>query len=231
MDRPRQLTLLRRIFSLLDSRSTDMALAPYWNPVSSYTSPKRLGHELRTLFRNGPVLVGLSGDIATPGDWCALDIAGTPVLLTRDSARQAHAFVNICRHRGMRVASGRGTQAQRFTCPYHAWSYDLLGRLCWQPGAEGFSGCDPQDLGLIDLPIAEVHGLLYVQPSPGEAIKIDTVLGGVEQELAGFKLGSYVPIETREYSRRMNWKLGIDPFLEAYHVHHLHNLYKPLRLA
>ena len=46
----------------------------------------------------------------------------------RQKARgnQVRAFINACRHRGMQVASGSGS-ARVFACPYHAWTYSLVG--------------------------------------------------------------------------------------------------------
>lgn len=222
MDHHQQRELLTRIFALLENQSTDMAPVPSRNPVSAYTSAAQCERERARLFRTGPLLAGLSGDIANPGDWCALNMAGTPILLVRDATGQPRAFLNICRHRGMRVASGRGSGTQRFTCPYHSWSYDLEGKLRWRPCAEGFTDNAEEPVGLLALPIAEAYGLLYVRLSPGEPIRIDEVLGGVEQELGGFGLDHHVPVETREYEREINWKLGIESFMEAYHVHHLH---------
>jgi len=47
-------------------------------------------------------------------------------------------------------------------------------------------------------------------------------LGGAEAELAGFDLASYYRVERREHRFATNWKLTIDSFMEAYHLHFLH---------
>ncbi|ETZ97660.1 rieske domain protein, partial [Mycobacterium kansasii 662] len=45
------------------------------------------------------------------------------MLLTRTSDGSVRAFDNVCLHRQAQVATGCGT-AKRFSCPYHAWTYD-----------------------------------------------------------------------------------------------------------
>jgi choline monooxygenase len=69
--------------------------------------------------------------------------------------------VNYCRHRGARTADGCGS-ARRFTCPYHAWTYDGDGALVGLPGKEGFDDLDRADYGLVQLPCEERHGLVSV---------------------------------------------------------------------
>src|SRR2546427_6893477 len=53
----------------LDTGTTAMAEAMFPNPVSAYTSEERLALEKRVLFREYPLLVGLSCRIAAPGDY------------------------------------------------------------------------------------------------------------------------------------------------------------------
>ena len=72
--------------------------------------------------------------LAGPGTYLTVDLCGTPVVVTRDRAGQVHAFLNACRHRGVRVVDGCGA-ARRLTCPFHAWSYDLEGTLVGLPTA------------------------------------------------------------------------------------------------
>jgi phenylpropionate dioxygenase-like ring-hydroxylating dioxygenase large terminal subunit len=168
-----------------------------------------------------PLLVGLSGDAAAPGTWFTHEESGIPMLVTRTADGALEAFLAICRHRGARVASGRGT-GDRFRCPYHGWTYDQHGRLVGQPCGEGFEGLATADLGLRKLPIAERHGLVFVRPSGEEPIDVDAHLGGAQRELAPLGLAGYVPFARRVTRQAMNWKLVVDTFLEAYHVSNLH---------
>ena len=223
MQQQTQIDLIQRSLALCEQRSTDMAATVFRNPASDYTCPEQFNQELQQLFRQHPILVGLSGDIPHPGDWFTFDIAGIPLLISRAEDGQLHAFLNMCRHRGMRVAEGKGGEGKRFVCPYHAWAYGLDGALVARPFEQGFAECSRDSMGLQVVPLLEYHGLIFVRPTPGEAIDVDTVLAGLQDDIKAFGLQDYVPFETREQQRDMNWKLGVDTFLEAYHIHYLHS--------
>lgn len=222
MDRATQLALARRFRALQASGAVELAEAVYANPVADYTSPEQLAHERHSLFRARPILAGLSCDAPASGDFFTLDVAGLPILVVRGDDGAIRAFLNVCRHRGAPVAQGRGHVAKRFVCPFHAWSYDIGGRLASQSRPQAFDGVDREQLALTPLPVAEAFGLIYVHPTPGEPLDIGGVLSGAEREIAPFHLERYHHVETRSVTRAMNWKLVVDTFLEGYHVPHLH---------
>jgi choline monooxygenase len=93
-------------------------------------------------------------------------------------------MANTCRHRGVRVADGAG-DARRFTCPFHAWVYDLEGKLVGVPVPSGFEGMCREDKGLIELSATEGYGLVVGRLRPGAPIDSDAYLGpGLTDELA-----------------------------------------------
>src|SRR3546814_12763308 len=63
-----------------------------------------------------------------PGDYEALLIFKRPNVIARDKTGKLNAFYNMCRHRGVEVADGKG-HTELFKCPYHGWTYDLNGYL------------------------------------------------------------------------------------------------------
>ncbi len=135
---------------------------------------------------------------------------------------QVNAFINVCRHRGARVASGCGSGKTVFSCPYHAWTYDRSGRLRSIPFEQGFESVDKTSNGLRPLPVVEKYGMIWVMPTPGGLIDIDGHLAGMADDLVAFGLASYSHYETRVLRARLNWKLVIDTFLETYHLSTLH---------
>ncbi len=84
--------------------------------------------ELERIFAREWCCVGRAGDFASPGKYLATEIADEPVLLVGGDGGAVRAFANICRHRGARLLEGAG-EVKRIVCPYHAWAYDLEGRL------------------------------------------------------------------------------------------------------
>jgi phenylpropionate dioxygenase-like ring-hydroxylating dioxygenase large terminal subunit len=222
VNRRTQRVQIRQLLDHVDARSTDLAEAPYANPVGDYTCPEQLARERQALFRDTPLVLALGCDLPRPGDWLAHDLAGVPVLLARNEGGQVNAFLNVCRHRGSRVASERGSGRRVFTCPYHAWSYDLDGRLVGVPSGECFGSPQRDGIGLVRLPVAERHGFLWTRLTPGEAVDADAHLGRLATELQSYGFDRYHHYATRRLERRMNWKLVVDTFLETYHVPVLH---------
>ncbi|HEY2386416.1 MAG TPA: SRPBCC family protein [Candidatus Binatia bacterium] len=219
MDGATQERLAARIRALREARTTDLAPRSYRVPARDYTSQSVLASEIDRLFAGGPLLAGLSGDAAAPGDWFSFEGCGRSAVVWRGPDGTLRAFVNACRHRGMRVADGRGHAERALVCPYHSWSYDCEGRLAGMPGREGFADVPAAELGLTALPVHERAGLVWVSfGRDGDAFD----LGGADAELAGFGLGAYHPVERRGHRFAANWKLTIDSFMEAYHLHFLH---------
>lgn len=188
--------------------------------ASRFCDPDLLRREREALFLHYPQVVGMSVDLRA-GHYSTQSVAGVPVLLTRDNDGGFHAFLNACRHRGTTVADGCG-KTPRLTCPWHAWSYDLRGGLVGVAHAPTFGEIDKAINGLIELPSAERHGLLFVLPTPGESIDVDAALADLDPELAGLNFQSLHLVRERTTEVDINWKLANDTGFELYHVAYLH---------
>jgi len=222
MERQEELAVGRRLFGHIDGRTTDLADALFRNKTINYSCRERAGLERDRLFRSLPIFMGLSTRLPRPGDFLTEDVAGMPVLMTRGADGQVRAFANICRHRGAPVATGCGN-ARAFTCPYHGWTYDSTGKLLGTTDKVGFAGLDLGTHGLMPLPAAEKHGMLYIRAKPGgDPIDIDSVLGSIAPDLAALQLDTQPLYSTDKVTPRNNWKFAIDTFLEGYHIPHLH---------
>jgi phenylpropionate dioxygenase-like ring-hydroxylating dioxygenase large terminal subunit len=220
-----QRDILRRFFELRAGHSTTLAPDVYQQRASVYTDPERLAREESALFRGRPLVCALSADLPATGDCLATEVAGVPLLLVRGEDAEVRAFLNICRHRGGRVFSGRGRPGRALKCPYHSWAYDLNGDLLGQPLArEAFESLDRRELGLIPVAVAERFGLIYVGigAAADTPIDVDLELGGLGPEIGDWDLGSWHFFDQRSGVFDANWKLIHDTFLESYHVFSLH---------
>jgi phenylpropionate dioxygenase-like ring-hydroxylating dioxygenase large terminal subunit len=216
-------SLAKRLVDHLEHHTTDMASAVLEVPSEIYTSPERYAAEVEVLFKGTPLVFGLSGALPHPGTYWTVDLMGTPVLLTRDTEGKVHALVNVCRHRGVRVVDGCGS-ARRFSCPFHAWNYDLDGTLLRMPFPEGFEGMDLADKGLIELPVAEGYGLIVGRLRPGPPVDLDEFLGpDLSGELATLDFVGWEPAAASHiHPVEANWKVTLDTFRENYHFDYLH---------
>ncbi len=217
-----QVTQTRRLIDYIESGSTSQAASVYRNPVEDYVSEAQNQTEAERLFHGRPLVLAASAQLPGPNSFLAHDLSGQPILLARDDAGHVRAFLNVCRHRGARIAEGCG-QARRFVCPYHAWAYATDGRLAARPDEAAFEGLPRTDAGLTELPCVERHGLVFARIGPGDAFDVDAMLGGLAPELAAYGLDGFVHYKSYDADWRMNWQLGIDTFLESYHFNVLHN--------
>jgi choline monooxygenase len=215
-------SLARRLLDHLEQHTTDLADDVLELGADIY-SPERHAEEVEVLFRDQPLVFCLSGALPGPDTFRAIDLCGTPILLTRDADGQVRALANVCRHRGVRVADGAG-HARNLTCPFHAWTYDLTGRLVAVPTEKAFEGMCRERKGLVELPVAEGHGLIVGRLRPGTAVNIEDYLGpGLAAELALLEFADWEPqSEPHVHPVSANWKVTLDTFRENYHFNYLH---------
>lgn len=192
-------------------------------PVSDYTDPAVFAREIACLFRRRPIVIAHVSQLAAPGDYITHCHTGVPIVVLRNAQGELRAFLNVCRHRGSTlVQSPQGKDLRGFICPYHSWSYDTDGALVGVPDRIGFPALDEATRALTPLPVAERYGLVFVQPSPGAPLDMDSQLGALGGELAGFGIERHHLFHSEAIQVRANWKIAMDGTLEDYHFAHVH---------
>jgi phenylpropionate dioxygenase-like ring-hydroxylating dioxygenase large terminal subunit len=190
-------------------------------PTENYTDPARWQREIDTIFRRVPLMLAISAELPKPGDYKAMEVTGLPVLITRDKDGLAHAFLNVCAHRGAPVAKlGHGNCA-RFTCGYHGWTFANDGRLLAVADREKFGDVDKSQRGLRELPCQERGGMIFVVLTPGAPIDVEAYLGGALQDFEAAGLAKWSYLGCRKLAGA-NWKIAYDGNLEGYHFAALH---------
>jgi nitrite reductase/ring-hydroxylating ferredoxin subunit len=219
VERAHRIAVARHVLELIDRNEPAMGAESWEADVGRFIDQDRFELEKRTFFRERPQLIALSADLPNPGDYYATDIAELPILIVRDKEGRAQAFLNACRHRGVKLAEGCG-HAQGFTCRYHGWTYANSGELISVPSRSAF---DPDQLrGLVKLPTAEGIGVIVVHPQPEGHLDFDEFLGDMKSVLALLDLRGYSLLKSYRAPARINWKHAVDGGMEAYHVPFLH---------
>ncbi|HEU4360846.1 MAG TPA: SRPBCC family protein [Mycobacterium sp.] len=224
MDRDQLIDLTRRAVKLARDKATDFAPAEYTVNADAYTSTERHRQDTAMLMAS-PQLVGYASELPGPNSYATKTVLGRSILLTRISDGTVKAFNNICLHRQSQVVTGCGT-AKRFSCPYHAWTYENTGRLVAIPGREGFPGVatevEAKSAGLTELPAAEFAGFLWVSLDPGAGLDVAGHLGPLADELDSWGIGNWSPLGEKVLDVPINWKLAVDTFAENYHFATVH---------
>jgi phenylpropionate dioxygenase-like ring-hydroxylating dioxygenase large terminal subunit len=225
MRHERQVELLKRLQDSGEQKPWPLAEASVRNAASVYTSPQRLESEQRVLFRGRPILVGLSCELRDPGSFLSLNAGGVPIVVVRQPDGSVCAMINVCRHRGAPVVGDqRGEGMSGLSCPYHGWKYGLDGCLVSRPGAgAAFEDLGTDGFGLLQVPVAEQYGLIYVHASTdAPPFTVDDALYGAQEELRDYHLEDYCHVDTRSQECNFNWKLVLDTFTESYHIPWVH---------
>jgi phenylpropionate dioxygenase-like ring-hydroxylating dioxygenase large terminal subunit len=220
MERDQLIDLTRRAVKLACNKTTDLAPAEQAVRAAEYTSVERHQRDIAMLMAS-PQLVGYVSELPEPGTYCTKSVMGRSVLLTRTSTGSVKAFNNVCLHRQSQVVTGCG-KAKRFSCPYHAWTYDDTGRLVGLPGREGFPGVQVKSDGLTELPAAEFAGFLWVALDPAAGLDVSAHLGPLAEELDSWGIGRWSPLGEKVLDSPINWKLAVDTFSENYHFATVH---------
>ena len=94
-----------------------------------YSDPEIFRRDIDRVHLRHWLCVGHVSRIPKKGDWFRFDVAEESVILVRGRDDEVRALVNVCRHRGSRVCYEESGNTRMLVCPYHAWTYDLDGRL------------------------------------------------------------------------------------------------------
>ena len=189
-------------------------------PPSAYCSEELFALEAEHLFYRGWVIAGRVDQVRQPGDFLCFDLLDEPIVASRDQRGELHVLSRVCRHRWMEVCTGRGN-AGAFVCPYHAWTYELDGRLRHATEMHKTPGFDPASVRLPRVQSEVWEGFIFVNVS-GDAPPLGTALAGAARELAGYDLGSWVTVRSIELGEApWDWKVFMDNG-EIYHHLMLH---------
>jgi glycine betaine catabolism A len=210
----------------IDPAALQASLRPFGQsrmlPRSAYVDAAVFSWEQRNFLDGGWMCVGRSESVAEPGDQRAESLGTAGVLLIRAQDGVLRAFANVCSHRGHELLPcGVSTRHGRVVCPYHSWSYTLEGEVWTAPGFKDLDGFDPLGFGLTELPVAEWHGLVFVDGSGG-APPLDESLATLEEVVAPYEPERLRVAGSHEYVVAANWKILTENYHECYHCPMIH---------
>ncbi len=195
---------------------TDQAEDVMTLPVSVYTDPETWQREMELIFKRVPLLMALSVELPEPGDYKTLDMLDHPLLITRLRDGSVRAMLNVCSHRAMLVAEGESGNRERFSCPYHGWTYANDGRLIGVSDPGKFGPVDKSAMGMTQLPVYEAAGMIFAVLTPGMAVDFEGYLGGMLADFEHLDVRNWYYYGRREIVGA-NWKVAYDGYLEGYH--------------
>ena len=144
--------------SLLATRSDGFGL-----PRECYNTDALYAEEVARIWYGGWLFAGFTVEVPKPGDYIALTVGNTPVLVMRDDSGAVRAFHNVCRHRGTMFCRKDSGHVRAIIYPYHSWTYSRQGDLIACHGMQ--EELDKSKLGLKPLHVEVCAGLIYISLS------------------------------------------------------------------
>ena len=190
----------------------------------AFVSDDVLRREWDKIFRTCWIYVGHSSEIPNPGDFRTRNIAGRPILFSRDAGGVARALINVCSHRGAILCREREGNARGFYCMYHGWTFNTDGSLKAVPGEDAYGPTfDRKAHGLTPAPRFEQYRDFWFLNLDPDAISLNEYLADakeyidlvVDQSPSG---RMEIISGTQEYDIKANWKLLVENSVDDYHI-------------
>jgi len=187
-------------------------------PAWTYSDPEYFAVEMARLIRPSWQILCHVSEIDNIGDWRSIEILGESVVVVRGNDRQLRAFANVCRHRGSRLLDGTSGCAKKLVCPYHAWSYELDGRLSGVPSRDSYPTLDPAAAGLSAFEMEVWRGFVFVRLAPGGP-SVATMMAPYEERIEFYRFEDLRAIGRETLRpREVNWKNVADNYSDGLHI-------------
>jgi len=200
---------LGRLSELLAARRPGYSL-----PQALYTDADLYAHDVKAIFEAGWLFIGFECELPRPGNYLAMTVGTTPIVLLRDRAGTVRGYFNSCRHRGAQICPDGAGRSARLVCPYHQWTYELDGRLVHAASmAEDFEAADH---GLKPIHVEVVAGAVFASLAD-QPPDFSVFARMLQPMLATSGMDNAKLAHTVVLVEKANWKLVMENGRECYH--------------
>jgi 3-phenylpropionate/trans-cinnamate dioxygenase alpha subunit len=118
--------------------------------------------ELEQIFARSWVFLAHDTMLPKAGDFIQNYIGEDPVLVVRQPDGSVKAFLNQCRHRGMRICRADRGNARNFMCSFHGWNYGLDGDVINIPHGEAiYDAVERAEFRATPVRLANYKGFIF----------------------------------------------------------------------
>ncbi|MEO1198720.1 MAG: aromatic ring-hydroxylating dioxygenase subunit alpha [Pseudomonadota bacterium] len=191
-------------------------------PASVYVAPETFTRARDRIFFRTWQYVCHESQIPEPGDYVAFTLIDQDLFVIRGRDGGLKAFYNVCQHRAHPLVEGSG-RTKLLVCPYHAWTYELDGRLRGAPGAKRTAGFDRSQICLSGVKVESLLGFVFVNLDP-EAASLEETFPGVAEAARALcpDIETRVFADEHDAQEQCNWLVAVENYNECYHCGHVH---------
>lgn len=191
-------------------------------PGEYYTSDAIFTAELEGIFSTHWLNVGRASQLKERGEYFLFEVGNESLIILRCHDDVVRALFNVCRHRGTRLCTDtEGKFSKTIQCPYHAWTYDLEGKLLSAPNMHEVKDFNEYDYPLHSLTVQMWEGGIFINlaenPKPFE-VAYQPLL----EKFTPWRLSDLEIAHRLVYEMRANWKQVFQNYSECYHCPNLH---------
>ena len=189
-------------------------------PGDIFSSPDIYRMEKERIWMRDWRCVGREDEVSETGDYVTWRIAGEPSIIARNGRGEVNAFANVCAHRGVEVAKGKGN-IEEFSCPYHGWLYDLSGKLIGAPYMKEAEGFAPDACRLKPIRFGIWQGFMFVNFNDA-CEPLEDFLGVFADDFGFLDMGELAVAARLEVDFNCNWKLVAENAMDNLHIAVVH---------
>ncbi|MBE9181795.1 aromatic ring-hydroxylating dioxygenase subunit alpha [Oculatella sp. LEGE 06141] len=189
-------------------------------PAEMYTSDEIYQLEKELIFGKTWCYVGHKNQLQGNGSYFTVELAEQPLVIVQTQTGDLRGYFNICPHRAGPVAVGSGT-SHHLTCLYHAWSFDLSGKLRGLPDMELAENFDRDRHGLQPIQVDTWGPFIFVNLDRNAA-PLSVQLGELPALFQHYRFSEWARVHSVDYSTETNWKLYVENNVESYHEFSVH---------
>jgi phenylpropionate dioxygenase-like ring-hydroxylating dioxygenase large terminal subunit len=191
-------------------------------PARPYYDPDYFELERNAVFLKSWIHIGHVCELPEPGSFVRreLEFSRASLLLVHGRDGQPRAFHNVCPHRGTQLVEEAEGRQNKFSCPYHMWTFGTDGGLLSAPDFEAFH-LDKKDCSLAQVALGQCGGMLFVN-FDRDAPPLRAWLGEYAERLEQMPVATATRFAEYTYDIAANWKLTYDNFQENYHLRFIH---------
>jgi 3-phenylpropionate/trans-cinnamate dioxygenase alpha subunit len=131
-------------------------------PLKVMNSQEVFERELERVFSRSWVFLGFTDEVPSVGDFVVRNVGLDSFIIIRGDDGRVRGFFNACRHMGTQLCEVERGSARIFTCPYHGWSYNNLGKLIGVPVKEiAYKNLDLDKISLAEIRVETYENLIF----------------------------------------------------------------------